>query len=93
MRAMIDAAPRACTSRTSSPREEMRPHGRQGCWVPTREAVQKLIAARLAADVAGVPTLLLARTDAERQPGSLRISTRTTGLSSPASARRKASTA
>ncbi len=33
--------------------------------VPTREAVQKLIAARLASDVMGVPTLLLARTDAE----------------------------
>ncbi len=33
--------------------------------VPTQEAVQKLIAARLAADVMGVPTLLLARTDAE----------------------------
>jgi len=33
--------------------------------VPTREAVQKLTAARLAADVMGVPTLLLARTDAE----------------------------
>src|SRR3954471_14344932 len=33
--------------------------------VPTQEAVQKLIAARLAADVAGVPTILLARTDAE----------------------------
>src|SRR5689334_3040493 len=33
--------------------------------VPTQEAVQKLIAARLAADVAGVPTVLLARTDAE----------------------------
>ncbi len=32
--------------------------------VPTREAVQKLIAARLAADVCGVPVLLLARTDA-----------------------------
>ena len=32
--------------------------------VPTREAVQKLIAARLAADVCGVPTLLMARTDA-----------------------------
>ena len=32
--------------------------------VPTREAVQKLIAARLAADVAGVPTLVVARTDA-----------------------------
>ena len=33
--------------------------------VPTREAVSKLVAARLAADVLGVPTLLLARTDAE----------------------------
>ncbi len=33
--------------------------------VPTREAVQKLIAARLAADVAGVPTLIVARTDAD----------------------------
>ena len=33
--------------------------------VPTREAVAKLIAARLAADVMGVPTVLLARTDAE----------------------------
>ncbi|MGA2992710.1 MAG: isocitrate lyase [Candidatus Korobacteraceae bacterium] len=32
--------------------------------VPTVEAVQKLIAARLAADVMGVPTLVLARTDA-----------------------------
>lgn len=32
--------------------------------VPTQEAVQKLIAARLAADVAGVSTLILARTDA-----------------------------
>jgi isocitrate lyase len=33
--------------------------------VPTREAVAKLIAARLAADVMGTPTILLARTDAE----------------------------
>jgi isocitrate lyase len=32
--------------------------------VPTQEAVQKLIAARLAADTLGVPTLILARTDA-----------------------------
>ncbi len=32
--------------------------------VPTQEAVQKLIAARLAADVADVPTIVLARTDA-----------------------------
>jgi isocitrate lyase len=33
--------------------------------VPTREAVEKLVAARLAADVCGVPTLIVARTDAE----------------------------
>ena len=33
--------------------------------VPTQEHVQKLAAARLAADVLGVPTVLLARTDAE----------------------------
>jgi len=33
--------------------------------VPTQEAVQKLVAARLAADVLGVPSVILARTDAE----------------------------
>ena len=32
--------------------------------VPTKEFIQKLIAARLAADVMGVPTILIARTDA-----------------------------
>lgn len=33
--------------------------------VPTQEAINKLIAARLAADVCGVPTVLIARTDAD----------------------------
>jgi isocitrate lyase len=33
--------------------------------VPTSDAVNKLVAARLAADVCGVPTVLVARTDAE----------------------------
>ncbi|MGH8549284.1 MAG: isocitrate lyase [Methylococcales bacterium] len=32
--------------------------------VPTQEAIQKLVAARLAADTMGVPTIVLARTDA-----------------------------
>ncbi|HEX2973006.1 MAG TPA: isocitrate lyase [Tepidisphaeraceae bacterium] len=32
--------------------------------VPAREAIQKLVAARLAADVMGVPTVIIARTDA-----------------------------
>ena len=34
-------------------------------WFPTQEAINKLIAARLAADVCGVPTVLVARTDAD----------------------------
>lgn len=33
--------------------------------VPTQEAINKLVAARLAADVCDVPTLVIARTDAE----------------------------
>ncbi|PKM05779.1 MAG: isocitrate lyase, partial [Gammaproteobacteria bacterium HGW-Gammaproteobacteria-4] len=33
--------------------------------VPTREAIDKLVAARLAADVSGVPSIIIARTDAE----------------------------
>jgi isocitrate lyase len=33
--------------------------------VPTTDAINKLVAARLAADVCGVPTVLIARTDAE----------------------------
>src|SRR5205814_950077 len=32
--------------------------------VPTQEFIQKLIAARLAADIMGVPTIIMARTDA-----------------------------
>ena len=32
--------------------------------VPTNEAVQKLVSARLAADIANVPTIIIARTDA-----------------------------
>jgi isocitrate lyase len=32
--------------------------------VPTRDFIEKLVAARLAADILGVPTLLIARTDA-----------------------------
>jgi isocitrate lyase len=33
--------------------------------VPSSEAIQKLVAARLAADVMGIPTLIMARTDAD----------------------------
>ena len=43
---------------------EVRPHGRQGAGADHRSC-SKLIAARMAADVYGVPTLVIARTDAE----------------------------
>jgi isocitrate lyase len=33
--------------------------------VPTQDAINKLVAARLAADIAGVPTVIIARTDAD----------------------------
>ena len=33
--------------------------------VPTQEAIQKLVSARLAADICGVPSLVVARTDAD----------------------------
>ncbi len=33
--------------------------------VPTKEAIHKLVAARLASDVVGVPTVIIARTDAD----------------------------
>ena len=65
MRAMIDAG--AAGVHFEDQLAAVKKCGHMGgkVLVPTQEAVQKLIAARLAADVAGVPTLLLARTDAE----------------------------
>ena len=61
--------------------------------VPTREAVDKLTAARLAADVCGVPTVLVARTDAEAADLLTSDVDERDRRSSPASARPKASTA
>src|SRR5207249_11631643 len=65
MRAMIDAG--AAGVHFEDQLASVKKCGHMGgkVLVPTEEAVQKLVAARLAADVAGVPTVLLARTDAE----------------------------
>ena len=49
--------------------------------VPTQEACEKLIAARFAADVMGVPTIILARTDAEAANRSPATTTPTTSRS------------
>ena len=46
-------------------REEVRAHGRQGARARRSQFIRTLVAARLAADVMGVPTLLVARTDAD----------------------------
>src|SRR5437870_11615259 len=65
MRAMIDAG--AAGVHFEDQLASVKKCGHMGgkVLVPTKEAVEKLIAARLAADVLGVPTILLARTDAE----------------------------
>lgn len=61
--------------------------------VPTRENVAKLTAARLAADVCGTPTLLIARTDAEAADLVTSDIDKNDSRSSPASAPWKASSA
>jgi isocitrate lyase len=63
MRAMIEAG--AAGVHFEDQLSSMKKCGHMGgkVLVPRQEAVQKLIAARLAADIMGVPTVLLARTD------------------------------
>jgi len=65
MKAMIDAG--AAGVHLEDQLASVKKCGHMGGKVllPTQEHVQKLVAARLAADVLGVPTVLLARTDAE----------------------------
>src|SRR4029078_426600 len=65
MKAMIDAG--AAGGHFEDQLASVKKCGHMGgkVLVPTQEHVQKLAAARLAADVLGVPTVLLARTDAE----------------------------
>jgi len=65
MRAMIDAGAAGVHFEDQLASEKKCGHLGGKVLVPTQEAIQKLIAARLAADVLGVPTLVLARTDAD----------------------------
>ncbi len=64
MKAMIDAG--AAGAHFEDQLAAVKKCGHMGgkVLVPTQEAVQKLVAARLAADTMGVPTIVLARTDA-----------------------------
>src|SRR2546422_577914 len=64
MKAMIEAGARCVDFEDQlSSAKKIGRHGGK-VLVSTGEAIQKLVAARLAADVMGVPTLIMARTDA-----------------------------
>ena len=64
MKAMIEAGAAGVhfEDQLSSAKKCRQPGGK--VVVPTREFIEKLVAACLAADVCGVPTILIARTDA-----------------------------
>jgi isocitrate lyase len=64
MKAMIEAGAAGVHFEDQLSSEKKCGHLGGKVLVPTSEFIQKLIAARLAADVLGVPTLLIARTDA-----------------------------
>ena len=65
MKSMIDAGAACVHFEDQSSSAKKCGHLGGKVLVPTLEAVQKLVAARLAADVMDVPTLIMARTDAD----------------------------
>lgn len=65
MKAMIEAGAAGVHFEDQLASEKKCGHLGGKVLVPTSQFVQTLVAARLAADVAGVPTLLVARTDAD----------------------------
>ena len=65
MRAMIEAGAAAVHFEDQLSSEKKCGHLGGKVLVPTGQFIRTLLAARLAADVAGVPTLLIARTDAD----------------------------
>ncbi|MBN8586711.1 MAG: isocitrate lyase [Rhodothermia bacterium] len=65
MKAMIEAGAAGVHFEDQLSSEKKCGHLGGKVLVPTNEAIKKLVAARLAADVCDVPTLLIARTDAD----------------------------
>src|SRR5580704_12851894 len=65
MKGMIDAGAAGVHFEDQLASEKKCGHLGGKVLVPTRDAVEKLVSARLAADVCNVPTVLIARTDAE----------------------------
>jgi isocitrate lyase len=64
MKALIDAGAAAAHFEDQLASAKKCGHLGGKVLVPSREFIQKLVAARLAADIEGVPTILIARTDA-----------------------------
>src|SRR5271168_5110142 len=65
MKAMIDAGAAGVHFEDQLASEKKCGHMGGKVLVPTQQFIRTLTAARLAADVCGVPTLVVARTDAE----------------------------
>lgn len=65
MKAMIEAGAAGVHFEDQLSSEKKCGHMGGKVLIPTRNAVKNLIAARLAADVMGIPTMLVARTDAD----------------------------
>ena len=94
MKAMIEAGAAGVHFEDQLASEKKCGHLGGKVLVPTAQFVRTLIAARLAADVLGVPTVLIARTDSlVGRRCSPPTSTRATPSSSPASAPPRASSA
>src|SRR5690606_27974192 len=64
MKAMIEAGAAGVHFEDQLASEKKCGHLGGKVLIPTKNAVQNLVAARLAADVMGVPTIIMARTDA-----------------------------
>ncbi|MCB9664707.1 MAG: isocitrate lyase [Alphaproteobacteria bacterium] len=65
MKAMIEAGAAGVHFEDQLASEKKCGHLGGKVLIPTQQFIQKLVAARLAADIAGVPTVLVARTDAD----------------------------
>ena len=64
-RSMIEAGAAAVHFDDQLPAARKCGHASTKVLIPTEETIQKLVAARLAADTMGVPTIIIARTDAD----------------------------
>ena len=88
MKAMIEAGAAGVHFEDQLSSEKKCGHLGGKVLIPTQQAIRNLVAARLAADVMGVPTILIARTDANAANCSPATSI-PDGSSSPGSGRRR----